>query len=647
MIQKRTVRPFFFLYLKIGDFMLRMKRKIIAYILVFIVTAFSCFGMYSVKVEASEYFDIGIQIFQFALAHGAGAAVSDDLVQSLYDEYEDFINSISYTVNPDGTITFSEEAIQQLRDLFDEYLAEHPENIDVVWLPVITEKDLKASWFSDLDKYNAAMELFEDHDLIGLNRYFYSNPPIRGLSYFDFSDLVIYKGSAFTESFIQDVSTLADVFGRSPNPSLNFRSYFVSRTGVQTIPTWYSLNSFGEWVHPSTTSYNAVPWGLYNPFYLGSLSTTNGWYEYFIPVASSKSNITFVPVFSTQGAYMDWITGSGSYYRFDSGYTGGDITINPDADYSEILDAITEAIRQSVENGEEMSKILSDMQEAFNKALKDLSGALDDIGDNTEKTNTWLEKIYELLQDQQDQLQDYFESAGGSLEDLLQLLGHLDENGHNTNLFLSALLSFLQNQEQELQDYFDSAGGSLEELVQLLGHVDEDGHTTNSLLSDLLGMLQEQREELGDYIAAAKEYPDKLHEWLIELEDDVVDAIKDVVKAVKGIDFGDHTGVGSESLWTQLGKGFAKILTAVLNLLKVLIFKGLDALGYLAGIMIDNIGQVFEGIGVYFDRYIGYIEENTFFAAIRDILPEELQTIFVLSFFSIAVAGIIKYAKKG
>ena len=134
----------------------------------------------------------------------------------------------------------------------------------------------------------------------------------------------------------------------------------------------------------------------------------------------------------------------------------------------------------------------------------------------------------------------------------------------------------------------------------------------------------------------------------------------------------DPGGGDGESLWTQLGKGLAKILTAILDLLtiricsssparrsaistttstsqlknsetmptikslmppniildllKVLIFKGLDALGYLAGVMVENIGTVFSGIGAYFDRYIGYIEENTFFAGISGIFPEELET---------------------
>ncbi len=324
---------------------------------------------------------------------------------------------------------------------------------------------------------------------------------------------------------------------------------------------------------------------------------------------------SFVPVFRDKLSFMEWITGNGSYYKFDSGYQGGSITINPDADYSKITDAIADVMKQSMANGDNMSTMLSRMQATFSKTLGEISGALGDIEDNTQETNNWLQKIFDLLEAQQKELQDYFASSGESLDDLIGLLSHTDDDGNRTSIY--------------------------------------------DLLGSFLLLFRVQQEDLQAYMADAQDFfklfPFELKSWISSARTDITDAIAEVVDAVKSMNMSvninpddlDPGGGDGESLWTQLGKGLAKILTAILDLLKVLIFKGLDALGYLAGVMVDNIGSVFDGIGEYFDRYIGYIEENTFFAEIRCILPEELGTFMVLGFFSIAIAGIIKYAKKG
>ncbi|MDE5818844.1 MAG: hypothetical protein K2I07_05930, partial [Lachnospiraceae bacterium] len=204
----------------------------------------------------------------------------------------------------------------------------------------------------------------------------------------------------------------------------------------------------------------------------------------------------------------------------------------------------------------------------------------------------------------------------------------------------------------------DSAGASLDDLKGLLSHTDQDGNVTSiyTLLGNFLLLFRVQQEDLQSYMSDAlqhmKTYPVKIGVMINDAAQDIIDAIMEVVEAVNGItiniDYGDVDNGGSgESLWTQLGKGLAKILTSILNLLKVLIFKGLDALGYLVDVMINNINDVFDGIGVYFDAFIAYIEENTIFFMIRESLPSEIQTIYVLFFFSIAVGGIIRYVKKG
>ena len=531
------------------------------------------------------------------------------------------------TVNSDGTITFSAEAMQQLRDLFDEYLAENPEVIDVVWVPVITEKNLKASWFGSLPSYNRSVEVVREHGLVGFRREVASGgvvyPPVYPLSiqfyytdlsgyfpvYIDLSDTVYVDH--FNESFINGVTYLTNSFGSEmTTPLLTDNGWILTQNGVVTYPTQYVLKD-GVWTNSFNLGHKNYYSFVLNPFYAGVVNYSS-YTDYYVMVASSESDIHYVPVFRSAAAYSDYVTGNGNYYRFDSGYAGGDITINPDADYSEITDAIRDAMQQAIQSGKSVTDALSSMQKAFTVALGKINSTLGDISDNTAQTNTWLEMIYKLLEQQQQELQDYFDSAGASLDDLKGLLSHTDQDGNVTSIY--------------------------------------------TLLGNFLLLFRVQQEDLQSYMSDAlqhmKTYPVKIGVMINDAAQDIIDAIMEVVEAVNGItiniDYGDVDNGGSgESLWTQLGKGLAKILTSILNLLKVLIFKGLDALGYLVDVMINNINDVFDGIGVYFDAFIAYIEENTIFFMIRESLPSEIQTIYVLFFFSIAVGGIIRYVKKG
>lgn len=506
--------------------------------------------------------------------------------------------------NADKTFTFSEEAVQQLRTLFDEYLAATPEAVDVVWLPVITENHLKASWFSSTESYYKAMSIFSMENapsLVGMyleasgtwttpshmdkvcyvdddGKYSSGitdhlvNTPV----YFDLSDTVFHYGSTqFSESELNSIAYLTSSFGNDSVTNVSWYLRYIDKNGVSIGYDGWKWNVGNGWVTPTYKGFHAPMMAVLNPFYTGTYQSSSS-SEYYVPVASSSSGIYYVPVFVNVNAYKDWITGQGSYYKFDSGYTGGDITINPNADYSAITDAIADVMKQSIANGDTMSTMLSHMQAAFSKTLAEISGTLDDIGDNTAETNSWLEKIFGLLETQQKEMQEYFKSAQESLDQIPDQIS------------------------SSAQDITDAIQDTGQAIVDAISGITAGGGGSPPVIAP------------GDY-------PD-----------------------------GDQVDSSSgKSLWTLLGEGIAKIITAVLNLLKVLIFKGLDALGYLAGVMIDNIGDVFSGIGEYFDRYIGYIEENTFFAGISDILPEELKTIMVLTFFSVAIAGIIKYAKKG
>ncbi len=619
-----------------------------------LVTAVTvAFSSYVQSVQAAEVVAIASEVYvaiRFALA-AFGITTSDDFMVDLAsDKYivqtvNDMLASGAIVENEDKTITFSEEAINQLRALFDEYIASTPEAIDVVWMPVITEKNLKASWFQSTESYYKAMSILtaEDApDLIGLYRYYYvsqyspmhldvycyldedgnyttsfTDHAVYTPVYFDLSDTVMHLNSMqFSESQINSAAYLTNAFGNEYRTNVNWNVQYIDKNGVSAGYSGWYWNIGSGWESLASKFGLRAPRGVvFNPFFEGTLVSPGGNYEHFVPVASSKSGIHYIPVFANANAYKDWITGQGSYYKFDSGYTGGSITVNPNADYSKITDALADIMKQSMANGDNMTTMLSRMQAAFTKTLGEISGTLGDIEGNTQQTNSWLQKIFDLLEAQQKELQDYFASSGETLDDLIGLLSHTDENGNRTSIY--------------------------------------------DLLGSFLLLFRVQQEDLHAYMADAQDFfklfPFELKSWISSARTDITDAIAEVVDAVKDINMSvninpddlDPGGGDGESLWTQLGKGLAKILTAILDLLKVLIFKGLDALGYLAGVMVENIGTVFSGIGAYFDRYIGYIEENTFFAGIRGIFPEELETFMVLGFFSIAIAGIIKYAKKG
>ncbi|MBD5531136.1 MAG: hypothetical protein HDQ98_02875 [Lachnospiraceae bacterium] len=312
-------------------------------------------------------------------------------------------------------------------------------------------------------------------------------------------------------------------------------------------------------------------------------------------------------------AYKDYVTGNGNYYRFDSGYTGGDITINPDADYSEITDAIKDAMQAAIASGKNLTNALSDMQKAFTSALDKLNGTLGDISDNTQETNKWLELIYQLLEDQQTDLQDYFASAGESLDDLIGLLSHTDSDGSRTSIYdlLGSFLLLFRVQQEDLQAYMNDA-------------------------QDFFKMLP---VEIGIFFRSATK--------------EITDAIQDVVDAIDGIriniDYGDVDGDGSdsESLWKLLGEGVAKILTAILGLLKVLIFKGLDALAYLVGVVVDNVNGVFEELTSTVDVIISDLEEsNALYADLGEAIPVQIQNILVLFVFVLGFCAILSYLRR-
>ncbi len=616
--------------------MLKLRHKIVSYILVTVTIVSVAFGSYVQSVQATAIADYASNYIRGMLT-GLGNSLSDSLfnrfvnwlggeIDSTYDitdmTFGTFVDSFCshygwepsdvYTEDELNQIIFKQNILDEMNSLFEKYLEETPEAVDVVWMPVISSDKLPIEWFNSTTIYYQMRSYADDRDYSAV-QFFGTYTKYWG--YGDLSD-VYFVCSESADTIFNQVNTWSSSWGDSL-PAQFIRSLtFLGSDGLGlSVPAdaIYGMDD-GVKVDMSATLSNLR---LIYPFTADpSRFGYTAWQGTgFLVRGCNTDAASFVPVFRDKLSFMEWITGNGSYYKFDSGYQGGSITINPDADYSKITDAIADVMKQSMANGDNMSTMLSRMQATFSKTLGEISGALGDIEDNTQETNNWLQKIFDLLEAQQKELQDYFASSGESLDDLIGLLSHTDDDGNRTSIY--------------------------------------------DLLGSFLLLFRVQQEDLQAYMADAQDFfklfPFELKSWISSARTDITDAIAEVVDAVKSMNMSvninpddlDPGGGDGESLWTQLGKGLAKILTAILDLLKVLIFKGLDALGYLAGVMVDNIGSVFDGIGEYFDRYIGYIEENTFFAEIRCILPEELGTFMVLGFFSIAIAGIIKYAKKG
>lgn len=559
-----------------------MKRinRIIACILLTITFVTSMTESYCIPVEAAGVISFLEKVEKTALYVIAqtGTLINGDFAGLLENEdaWNDWMNGIEenpslVVENDDGTITFSEEAIAQLQALLDTYLSENSDAVDVVWMPVISSDQLSAAAFYSVNQYYMFRSCADDvqysfiHTAGSKNSYF---------RYKDVSGYIFYVDG--TLAYLgPKLNYWNSTWGSVPEGGSDSFGVLVAdsngvavTSGTDAAKYDYEYTEDGR----TTTDRHFIDNSMFVMYPFPSTYVVYSGYDYFgyLVRGCNTDAASYVPIFKSLNAYRDWITGSGNYYRFDSGYTGGDITIDPNADYTAITDAITDVIKQSIANGENMSVMLSRMQAAFSTTLNEINGTLGDIEDNSAESNTILNKILALLEQQEKELQDYFKD--------------------------------LQSYTSDAQDFF-------------------------------------------------KLFPDELESWFDMLSDDIISAAGEIVEAVKGIsigtDYGDVDSGDGESLWTKLGEGIAKILTAVLGLLKTLIFKGLDALSYLVGVMVDNIGTVFTDIGGYFERFTGYITENTIFAAVGDVMPEELRTIIVLMFFSVAIAGIIKYVKRG
>lgn len=335
------------------------------------------------------------------------------------------------TQNDNDTYTVTKAFLDEIDSLFEQYLQETPETIDIVWMPVISSDKVSANFFNTVSGYykfrswtdnetlsyvsgNLIMVDEPDSDYHekagGTTRYYKSVVTVQhGLdnlvfihSYYgtQWSSLVpmsAYWTNAWGESLSTGSISLINLYrpdGIMTNrEDFSYHAMTVQENDVYAIssPSQVYFGVQAAWRYPFNPD-KLIPGG------------TGSFPRGFLVRGCNTDAPAFIPVFKSINAYKTWITGQADYYRFTSYYSGGDITVNPNVDYNQITTAVQNAMRQSTENGDSFESMLSQMQAAFSKTLAELSGTLDEIGGNTAESNSWLEKIYEKLSDLYDQI---------------------------------------------------------------------------------------------------------------------------------------------------------------------------------------------------------------------------------------------------
>ncbi|MBD5483387.1 MAG: hypothetical protein HDR15_12825 [Lachnospiraceae bacterium] len=406
--------------------MLKTSKKIAIFILSFIVIFLTVFHSYYQSAHASIGDTIGgisdtISIID-ALLTNTGTVVSHERIQQFYIVKQEAIDAIIFTENEDQTITFSEESVQLLKDLFEEYLQETPEIVEVVWIPTISSDAVSANFFSTVTGYyqfrswtdNVPLSVVSGRQYRETSQdYSYKN----AISFQSIDNFVFIQNTPGTfpwSSFVPAVSYWTSIWGTESSTAGRLsRLIIYTQDGTQTdypaITHAMALNDSATIEDASSKIWNyPAEYQLTYPFNReGVLFTTNVPPDTLLVRGCNTDAPAYVPVFKNVNSYKSWVTGQADYYQFNSGYKGGDVTINPNADYSQITDAIKDVMMQSSANGDNIEAMLSQMQAAFSKALAEISGTLGDIDDNTAASNSWLEQIYDKLCDLYDMIDLY------------------------------------------------------------------------------------------------------------------------------------------------------------------------------------------------------------------------------------------------
>lgn len=295
------------------------------------------------------------------------------------------------TVSENGDYIYNETWVEVLERLFEQYLSDNPEKLDYVWLPVASSDDIPSAWFHTTTAYAQFRSYTDD------SPYTFVSYSRGGWNYYDASSLFLATSDSYYGRVFPHVNTWLTSWGDEMTSQFMDGLYWYASDGLQqTIDSYAYFSRTGEKVDFTLSSEGPA---IIYPFTVAQYNLgTNTWNcAGFYVRGCNTDAVSFVPVFKNQTAFISWMTGQGNYYRFNTGYSGGDITVNPDADYSALSGAIADALKQGIANGETMSSLLSRMQSAFSKKLDEINNSLGDISDNTSETNSWLEKIYDLL----------------------------------------------------------------------------------------------------------------------------------------------------------------------------------------------------------------------------------------------------------
>lgn len=389
--------------------------KFVASLMITVVISTTTAAAYVQPVEAatdSVWKKAGIKFVE-AIAGVFGTVLGEGAVEpiGINGEMQAYIDSIygtdDLTENGDGTFTFSEEAITQIKTLLDEHFAQEENVPGVVWIPTMSYEDLDVTRFRTVEDYQHTYAFCKEHaltmpviDCTGAVSYLgYFTPQI-----FDISGLGLrfYSESYVKPELLSSVDYLTNTFGTETATNLIKAVVPITQSGTDAsfsnagVPYRY-FDSSG-WTVDSKYFGGSIGYGwsyvFFNPFYnwfnMGDWSSAH----YAILVRGAENENVYVPIFKSLDAYKQYIVGQADYYQLTPTYQGGALTIDPNIDYGKLYDAVSAAMSKSAANGENVTQQLSAMQDAYEATMQEISGTLGDIEDNTEQSNSWLEKIY-------------------------------------------------------------------------------------------------------------------------------------------------------------------------------------------------------------------------------------------------------------
>ena len=353
----------------------------------------------------------------------------DYLYQSYIDSYNNIVDgAISsgslYYDSATGNIKISDATYKQLGNwltgYLDEYFSQESNLPDVVWMPVLKSSDIPSTLFYSTTLYYQARSYVDSHKISALS---FRGDGLYDLFCADASDYVVIScnwntnyntiqnwtnhfGDALGFSYVKGFFATKDGISKNLTGIPYDGYYHADGSGFVSTDDRYLArnNSYGERYLTVVYPFSNIPFSTY-------------YFNYCYLFVSDDAGFSYVPVFKTLDAYKQWVTGQSDYYRVTPTYDGGDITINPNADYSKVYNNITTTIQNNYADGKDYSDILAAIQLAYAESMKEISAGLDDIGDNTEEANSWLEKIYNQVTDIDVVLKEQFDSMVSTITD--------------------------------------------------------------------------------------------------------------------------------------------------------------------------------------------------------------------------------------